>query len=58
MLALNQSDLPQQVAAAWPHAFELVLRVAVRGAQPCLDLFTLEHCLQSLAPFAIETRQY
>ena len=32
--------------------------LGVRGAQPCLDLFTLDECLQSLAPFAIETRQY
>ena len=27
-----------------------------RGARPCLDLFTLDECLASLAPYAIRTR--
>lgn len=31
--------------------------IAVRGAQPCLDLFTWQECMDSLATFAIETRQ-
>lgn len=30
--------------------------LAARGATPCVDLFTLEECLASLAPFAITTR--
>lgn len=30
--------------------------LSTRGARPCLDLFTLNECVQSLAPFAIETR--
>jgi hypothetical protein len=30
--------------------------LAVRGARPCLDLFTLDECLDSLHGFAIDTR--
>lgn len=30
--------------------------IAARGARPCVDLFTLEECLASLAEFAIGTR--
>ncbi|HVJ61214.1 MAG TPA: saccharopine dehydrogenase NADP-binding domain-containing protein [Tahibacter sp.] len=30
--------------------------LAARGAQPCVDLFTLEECLAALAPFALQTR--
>jgi glucose-6-phosphate 1-epimerase len=38
VLALAPSDLAPDVAAAWPHAFALQLRVAVQGAQLSMTL--------------------
>jgi glucose-6-phosphate 1-epimerase len=38
VLALNQSDLAPQVARAWPHSFELTLRVTVRARELALAL--------------------
>jgi glucose-6-phosphate 1-epimerase len=38
VLALAPSDLPSEAAAAWPHPFELRLRVAVRGAELSMTL--------------------
>ena len=38
VLVLNRDDLAPDVAAAWPHAFELRLRVAVRAAELDMQL--------------------
>jgi glucose-6-phosphate 1-epimerase len=57
VLALNQSDLPQQMAAAWPYAFELQLRVAVRGAQLDLSLDVRNTGTQAF-PFAAALHTY
>jgi glucose-6-phosphate 1-epimerase len=38
VLGLNQGDLPPQLAGAWPHAFELALRVSVHDAELAMTL--------------------
>jgi glucose-6-phosphate 1-epimerase len=38
IFALAHSDVPQQIAAAWPHAFALSLRVAVQAKQLAMSL--------------------
>jgi glucose-6-phosphate 1-epimerase len=38
VLGLNQADLAPQLAAAWPHPFELALRVSVRDAELAMTL--------------------
>ena len=61
VLALNQSDLQagdnKQLAAAWPYAFELLLRVAVRGAG--LDmLLSVRNTGTQAFPFAAALHTY
>jgi len=57
VLALSQADLPQQLAAAWPYAFELQLRVAVRGAE--LDmLLSVRNTGTQAFPFAAALHTY
>jgi glucose-6-phosphate 1-epimerase len=48
VLALAPADLPPQHASAWPHAFELQLRVAIQGA--CLSM-TLDVRNTGTSPF-------
>jgi glucose-6-phosphate 1-epimerase len=57
VLALSQADLAPDVAAAWPYAFELVLRVAVRGAQLDMALDVRNTGAQPL-PFAAALHTY
>ncbi len=57
VLGLGASDLPQQVAAAWPYAFELLLRVAVRGAQLDMSLDVRNTGTQTF-PFAAALHTY
>lgn len=57
VLALGQADLAPDVAAAWPYAFELVLRVAVRGAQLDMALDVRNTGAQPL-PFAAALHTY
>jgi glucose-6-phosphate 1-epimerase len=38
VFALAQADLPAQLAAAWPHPFELLLRVTLHGAELSMRL--------------------
>jgi len=38
VLGLNQGDLSPQLTSAWPHAFELALRVSVRDAELAMTL--------------------
>lgn len=38
VLGLNQADLGPELAAAWPHPFELTLRVTVHGADLAMTL--------------------
>jgi glucose-6-phosphate 1-epimerase len=61
VLALNQSDLQagenKQLAAAWPYAFELLLRVAVRGAELDMALDVRNTGTQAF-PFAAALHTY
>jgi glucose-6-phosphate 1-epimerase len=61
VLALNQSDVQagvnEQVAAAWPYSFELLLRVAVRGAQLDMSLDVRNTGTQAF-PFAAALHTY
>jgi glucose-6-phosphate 1-epimerase len=57
VLALNQADLPQQVAAAWPYAFELQLRVAIRAAELDMQLAVRNTGPQAF-PFAAALHTY
>lgn len=61
VLALNNSDLQlganEQVAAGWPYAFELLLRVAVRGAQLDMALDVRNTGTQAF-PFAAALHTY
>lgn len=57
VLALNAADLPPQVAAAWPYAFELLLRVAVRGAQLDMSMEVRNTGTQTF-PFAAALHTY
>ena len=57
VLALNQADLPQPMAAAWPYAFELLLRVAVRGARLDMSLDVRNTGTQAF-PFAAALHTY
>lgn len=57
VLALNQGDLPQAMAAAWPYAFELQLRVAVRGAELDMQLSVRNTGTQPF-PFAAALHTY
>jgi glucose-6-phosphate 1-epimerase len=61
VLALNQTDLQaganKQLAAAWPYAFELQLRVAVRGAQLDMSLDVRNTGTQAF-PFAAALHTY
>jgi glucose-6-phosphate 1-epimerase len=38
VLGLNQGDLAPELTSAWPHAFELTLRVSVRDAELAMTL--------------------
>jgi glucose-6-phosphate 1-epimerase len=57
VLALNQADLPQPMVAAWPCAFELLLRVAVRGARLDMSLDVRNTGTQAF-PFAAALHTY
>ena len=57
VLALAPSDLAPQVAAAWPHAFELRLRVAVRGNELDMTL-SVRNTGQQAFPFAAALHTY
>ena len=54
---LAQADLSPQVAAAWPYAFELPLRVAVRGGQLDMSL-AVRNTGQQPFPFAAALHTY
>jgi glucose-6-phosphate 1-epimerase len=61
VLALSQADLQdgpnKQMAAAWPYAFELLLRVAVHGAQLDMSLDVRNTGTQAF-PFAAALHTY
>lgn len=57
LLALGPADLPQDLAAAWPHAFELQLRVMVRGAELTMQLDVRNTGTQPF-PFAAALHTY
>ena len=57
VLGLNQSDLAPELAAAWPYAFELALRVAVRGAELSMTLDVRNTGTQAF-PFAAALHTY
>jgi glucose-6-phosphate 1-epimerase len=57
VLGLNQDDLAPQVAAAWPHAFELALRVSVHGATLAMSLEVRNTGAQPF-PFAAALHTY
>jgi len=57
ILALGAADLAPQVAAAWPYAFELLLRVAVRGGQLDMSL-SVRNTGQQAFPFAAALHTY
>jgi len=57
ILALGASDLAPQVAQAWPYAFELLLRVAVRGGQLDMSL-SVRNTGQQAFPFAAALHTY
>jgi glucose-6-phosphate 1-epimerase len=57
VLGLNQNDLPPQMAAAWPYAFELALRVSVRGAELAMTLDVRNTGTQPF-PFAAALHTY
>jgi glucose-6-phosphate 1-epimerase len=55
--ALSQADLAPQVASAWPHAFELVLRVAVRANELAMT-FEVRNTGAQAFPFAAALHTY
>jgi glucose-6-phosphate 1-epimerase len=57
VLGLNQADLAPQLAAAWPHAFELALRVSVHGATLAMSLEVRNTGAQPF-PFAAALHTY
>lgn len=57
ILALGAADLAPPVAAAWPYAFELLLRVAVRGGQLDMSL-SVRNTGQQAFPFAAALHTY
>lgn len=57
VLALTQADLAPQVAAAWPHAFELRLRVALHGAELTMAL-DVRNTGRDAFPFAAALHTY
>jgi glucose-6-phosphate 1-epimerase len=57
VLALNQADLAPQLAAAWPHSFELALRVTVRAKELTLTLDVRNTGTQPF-PFAAALHTY
>lgn len=54
---LTQADLPEAIAAAWPYAFSLRLRVAVKGAALDLSLF-VHNTGEQAFPFSAALHSY
>jgi glucose-6-phosphate 1-epimerase len=57
VLGLNRADLAPQLAAAWPYAFELALRVSVRDAELAMSLEVRNTGTESF-PFAAALHTY
>ncbi|TFW28810.1 D-hexose-6-phosphate mutarotase [Massilia horti] len=57
LFELNQSDLAPELAAAWPHAFALALRVAVRDSELAMSLEVRNDGAQAF-PFAAALHTY
>lgn len=57
VFGLNESDLPEKVAAAWPYHFALSLRVAVRGNELEMTL-TVRNTGDAAFPFAAALHTY
>ena len=57
VFGLNESDLPEQLAAGWPHRFTLTLRVAVRGNELAMAL-TVRNTGEAPFPFAAALHTY
>ncbi|WP_020655637.1 D-hexose-6-phosphate mutarotase [Massilia niastensis] len=57
VFGLDQSDLPEKLAAAWPHRFALALRVTVRGNQLEMALAVRNTGAESF-PFAAALHTY
>ena len=57
VFGLNESDLPEKLATAWPHRFALALRVAVQGNELAMTL-TVRNTGESPFPFAAALHTY
>ena len=57
VFGLHESDLPEQLAAGWPHRFALALRVAVRGNELAMTL-TVRNTGDAPFPFAAALHTY
>jgi glucose-6-phosphate 1-epimerase len=57
VLGLDPGDLPEPLAEAWPHAFELALRVSVHGAELAMALEVRNTGTQPF-PFAAALHTY
>jgi glucose-6-phosphate 1-epimerase len=57
LLGLNQADLAPQISSAWPHAFELALRVSVHAASLAMTFEVRNTGLQPF-PFAAALHTY
>jgi glucose-6-phosphate 1-epimerase len=57
VLGLTQADLPAQLAAGWPHPFELNLRVTVHGAELAMVL-DVRNTGPAAFPFAAALHTY
>jgi glucose-6-phosphate 1-epimerase len=57
VLSLDQSDLAPQVAAAWPHAFALALRISVRANELAMA-FEVSNTAEQAFPFACALHTY
>jgi glucose-6-phosphate 1-epimerase len=57
VLALDQSDLAPQVAAAWPHGFALALRISVRANELAMA-FDVRNTGEQAFPFAAALHTY
>jgi glucose-6-phosphate 1-epimerase len=57
VLSLDQSDLAPQVAAAWPHAFALALRISVRANELAMA-FEVRNTGKQAFPFAAALHTY
>jgi len=57
VFGLNEADLPEKLAAGWPHRFALALRVAVQGNELAMTL-TVRNTGEAPFPFAAALHTY